>query len=196
MTDPIPPELAAKIDFRGPCWNWRRSLKDGYGQVWVEGKRWATHRLIWTLLVGEIPPGLVLDHLCRNTRCCNPDHLEPVTNLVNITRGTGLAGRARWRRCKQGHEFTPETTEVRDGRRRCRVCLNARQRARYVPHPRAYQPPPPREVCANGHPLTPETTRVRLRRGREYVVCMECERQAAARYQARRKALRESGENP
>jgi hypothetical protein len=51
------------------------------------------HRVVYRLLVGTIPEGLTLDHLCFVPCCCNPDHLEPVTRAEN-TRRQMAAGRA------------------------------------------------------------------------------------------------------
>ena len=48
------------------------------------------HRLVYTLIKGEIPEGLVLDHGCKNRRCCNTKHLEPVTQKVNVERGDAV----------------------------------------------------------------------------------------------------------
>jgi hypothetical protein len=77
------------VDPRAGCWVWQLSKNPkGYGSIWHEGKCWAAHRLSYTLLVGPIPEGLQLDHLCRNTSCVNPAHLEPVTNTENQRRGT------------------------------------------------------------------------------------------------------------
>lgn len=70
-------------------------------------------------MVGEIPPGLTLDHLCRNKVCVNPDHLDPVPGRVNTLRARALITH-----CKQGHEFTEENTYVwTNGWRKCRVCM-------------------------------------------------------------------------
>lgn len=72
----------------GDCWEWTGSLTQaGYGHMSVDGKLDYTHRIVWELLVGPIPEGLVIDHLCRNRACCNPDHLEPVEQAVNVRRG-------------------------------------------------------------------------------------------------------------
>ena len=82
--------LTDKIDARGDCWEWTAATGGkGYGYGWCSNdKRMkGAHRLIWELLVGPIPEGLTLDHLCRNKLCVNPDHLEPVTHQVNILRG-------------------------------------------------------------------------------------------------------------
>jgi hypothetical protein len=102
----------------------------GYGVINVARKQYRAHRLIYELMRGPVPDGLVLDHLCRVRCCVNPDHLEPVTQLVNVRRGAKLV-----KFCKSGHEFTPENTLVRtrgDGtqtlRRTCLACkrrLNA-----------------------------------------------------------------------
>jgi hypothetical protein len=68
------------------CWRWLgRFDANGYGR---QGRRWA-HRIVYELLVGPIPAGAVLDHLCRTKWCVNPDHLEPVTHAENCRRGAG-----------------------------------------------------------------------------------------------------------
>lgn len=73
------------------CWDWKlRPGSDGYGIVclWRNGKSTyvLAHRLSYTLLVGEIPSGYQIDHLCRNRLCVNPAHLEPVTQGDNLRR--------------------------------------------------------------------------------------------------------------
>jgi hypothetical protein len=87
---------------------------------------------VYELLVGPIPAGLVIDHLCRVPSCMNPAHLEPVTNAENIRRG--YAARGLLTHCSKGHELTPESTYARDrGYRRCKQCAAvtlARFRAR------------------------------------------------------------------
>ena len=101
------------------CWLWTRTTcRNGYGQLTVNWRYRSAHRVSYEVLVGAIPKGLQLDHLC-NTKCCvNPDHLEPVTNLENSKRWY-----ARVRHCKKGHEFTPENTGVsKRGWRFCRTC--------------------------------------------------------------------------
>jgi len=124
------------------CWEWTRHQDGkGYGVISVrsiDGK-WSTaktHRVAYELLVGPIPGGLQLDHLCRNRICCNPDHLEPVTNRENAIRGYGWSGiNARKTHCPQGHEFTPENTMTKTTAfgtigRECRLCSKLMQRKR------------------------------------------------------------------
>lgn len=73
------------------CWLWQGELnRNGYGRVWINGKRVMVHRAVWQVLRGPIADGLVLDHLCRNRGCCNPDHLEPVTARENTLRGNAV----------------------------------------------------------------------------------------------------------
>ena len=129
----------SKVDRSGgptACWPWLAACSGrGYGHVWVGGaKRQETaHRVAYELLVGPIPAGLTIDHLCRNRRCVNPAHLEPTTMRENTLRGVGATARhARQTHCKNGHEFTFENTYIWHGdgypRRDCRECTRNRQR--------------------------------------------------------------------
>lgn len=73
------------------CWEWQGELnRNGYGRVWIEGRRLMVHRVVWELLRGPIGEGLVLDHLCKVRCCCNPDHLDPVTQRENVHRGDAV----------------------------------------------------------------------------------------------------------
>jgi hypothetical protein len=92
------------------CLEWTGPVNNkGYGIGYDGLKREYTHRIMYKCRHGSIPSGLELDHLCRNTRCCNPDHLEPVTHKENVRRGdAGLhlpsvaRARARQRRSHSG----------------------------------------------------------------------------------------------
>lgn len=103
----------------------------GYGAMYIaKGKRVLAHRWSYEYYVGPIPDGLVLDHLCRNPKCVNPEHLEAVTQRVNTLRGKApTAINAAKTHCLLGHEYTPENTLIRNGKRSCRVCKNAANKA-------------------------------------------------------------------
>lgn len=109
------------------CWTFTGSLSDGYGSVRMSNRTHRVHRLVWRLLVGELRRHIMLDHLCRNRACCNPDHLEPVEQAVNDQRGK-LAKQTHCRR--GGHEYTPQNTLIINGRRACRACRSARRAPR------------------------------------------------------------------
>ena len=119
------------------CWSWTGTRdKYGYGIIatgYQPRKFHKAHRVAYELLVGIIPVGLELDHLCRNPGCVNPAHLEPVTHRENILRGDTVFGRkVRQTHCVHGHEFTHSNTAYREGRRQCRVCGRLSSTAKFA----------------------------------------------------------------
>lgn len=126
--------LWARVDRQDPqgCWLWTGYRSGGYGMMMRDGKQVGAHRVAYELLVGPIPVGLQVDHLCRVRHCVNPAHLEPVTREENIRRGILAERRGAHERakthCKQGHEFTPESIVNRSrGGRDCKVCHRLRE---------------------------------------------------------------------
>jgi hypothetical protein len=123
----------SKVDKTETCWLWTASIDgDGYGWFRLYGRLERSHRIAYELLIGPIPDGLQLDHLCRNRGCVNPDHLEPVPLIENVMRGEGpMAVNARKTHCIHGHEFTDANTDRSErGHRRCVTCRRERDRKR------------------------------------------------------------------
>lgn len=126
------------------CWLWTGSthhdldgVSTGYGYFWADKKRVFAHRWIYAQLVGPIPEGMQIDHLCHNTAsdcpggatclhrsCVNPAHLEPATPRTNTLRGKGAAAvNAAKTHCKRGHELSGDNLiGDKNGYRRCRAC--------------------------------------------------------------------------
>ncbi len=118
---PVADKWSAYVARTAGCWLWTgsRAGGSGYGHFTHDGVTLLAHRFAYEHLVGPIPDGLHLDHLCRVRHCVNPAHLEPVTPKENVFRALG--GRTH---CKYGHEFTPENTyrAPKTGRRSCVAC--------------------------------------------------------------------------
>lgn len=116
------------------CIIWEGPIIETHGNKYgrLPGKKLVlAHRIAYTNRYGEIPPDLVIDHLCRNGLCVNPEHLEAVTNVENILRGEGApAKNARKTHCKNGHELSAENCWNRKGRRACKICDMAYQKAK------------------------------------------------------------------
>ncbi len=113
-----------RTDASTGCWIWIAGIKsEGYGGFEKE----RAHVVAYKLFKGQIHPGLVIDHLCRNHSCVNPQHLEAVTQQVNVLRGEGIAAkRARQTHCVNGHEFSSDNLYIYRGYRFCRICRKAK----------------------------------------------------------------------
>ncbi len=113
------------VELPNGCWQWTAAKHDaGYGRFRFAGKMVYAHRWAYETLVGPIPEGLQIDHLCRNPPCVNPSHLEPVTNRENTMRG--LTPKTH---CPQGHPYSGDNLGITkdkyayQGKRRfCRQC--------------------------------------------------------------------------
>lgn len=118
-----------RVDATGDCWEWKLGKdKDGYGKYKRGNTTHRAHRFAWELMVGPIPDGFVIDHLCKNTSCVNLDHLEPVTWAENLYRGESIqAHHAKRVLCQRGHDAWIVKA---DGYRACRECSNERRRER------------------------------------------------------------------
>lgn len=119
--------LWRRVEKTDACWLWQGSTRHGYGQIQNGRGMSLTHRLAYEELVGPIPAGLQLDHLCRVRNCVNPAHMEPVTQRENILRGEGFAARnAVVTHCPKGHEYSGANLRVcgglAAGQRKCRQC--------------------------------------------------------------------------
>ena len=127
-----------KVDRRGPdeCWDWTAyRMKRGYGWFRMDGRMFLAHRVAYEMEIGPILKELELDHLCRNTSCVNPSHLEQVTHLENVRRGDAGKHRAMFElaktHCPYGHPYDEGNTYYRpQGSRECRKCMLNRNRKR------------------------------------------------------------------
>lgn len=85
-------ERLSRFISRGNCWEWIGAIStNGYGKTTISNRTVSAHRAVYVLLVGPIPEGMQLDHLCRVRHCVNPNHLEPVTAKENVRRARSAA---------------------------------------------------------------------------------------------------------
>lgn len=127
--DPIQ-RLTDSTEFTDTCWIWLGNLSaSGYSLIKVDGKQTKAHRYFYELFIDNIADGLTIDHLCRNKRCVNPEHLEPVSNRENIKRGID----ARYGKyCARGHKRDGNTVEYGSGGRTCLLCKSLLAKESYL----------------------------------------------------------------
>lgn len=188
------------------CWEWTSSLnQSGYAlySCKLDGKTyrpWTLHRLLYRHLVGPIPDGMQLDHVCHSValqrgecrqgicshrKCVNPAHLEVVTHAENSRRrkDTGT-------NCPQGHEYTADNSFYNSrGHRQCVACRKIQDReSRERGLGRALQVPHgDRTHCPQGHPYDLANTYLNPQGRRN---CRACTRAAGVAYRAKKKGAR------
>ncbi len=195
MNGSVLDRFLAKVDpgptYDSGCWVWtaaKASIKlgqKGYGRFWDGSKYVPAHCFAYTQFTGRtIPDGWEIDHLCRNTLCVNPAHLEAVTKEENLRRQHEVMRKSH---CPQGHEFTAENTLRTSDGRRCRQCGKDRSNAIYaartdVSHTGTGSVQRDKTHCPNGHPYNEENTytHVRVRRGKQVTErsCRACRRKS------------------
>lgn len=170
------PRVAGRVNAaEDGCWQWTGCICRGYGAVGHAGKQWRTHRLVFSVLVGPIPEGLVIDHLCKNKACCNPAHLEPVTQRENINRGPFPGGFTERppqpTTCKCGREIAGDNAGVHNSkgytRLRCKACVRAGIREWGARHEVLAVTPPKREreaAIIRAAALTPTASQIEITR--------------------------------
>lgn len=141
------------------CWLWLGTPdQNGYGAFHAHGEKWRAHRYSYTIMIGAIPDGLTIDHVCRTRLCVRPDHLEAVSPKTNSQRRSAVITH-----CPKGHEYTPENTGRSNGRRFCRICSRL---ASKLYERRKYAVPDDvvenkaKTHCPQGHEYSPENTYV------------------------------------
>lgn len=119
------------------CWIWTAYCDSkGYSRVRIGSHKnnsrimTSAHILMYELF-NLIPDNHELDHLCRNRKCINPNHLEPVSHRENVLRGEGLAALNKVKtRCKRNHSFNLENTRWYGNKRYCIACEKLRTLSR------------------------------------------------------------------
>lgn len=111
------------------CWEWTACVHpNGYGKFAIKREAFWAHRVSYTTLIGPIPDGRELDHMCRNRSCVNPDHLRAVTQQVNQACGySPITINKRKVLCSRGHD---DWIVVKDGTRVCTICRRENRRKR------------------------------------------------------------------
>ena len=110
------------------CWEWTgKDWVGPYAKIHHNNKRYYVHRFFYEYFTGTMLHNKEIDHLCKNTWCCNPEHLEAVDRETNINRSNGITViNANKVVCKRGHAFTRSV----NGKRICQTCKTDLQRAR------------------------------------------------------------------
>lgn len=164
----------------GPCWLWPDSSLDANGyanRTTVNGVKDSPHRLAYRALVGPIPDGLEIDHLCCVRSCVNPAHLEAVPHHLNMERAQGPLKTE----CKWGHPLSGDNLYIvpSTGDRRCRACNKQQQRDFHAGRRAIGALPPAEARCKYGHPYDVDS------KGRWF--CRECGRTRAREWKRRKR---------
>ena len=121
-------KLEAKTDKSNGCWTYMGQKSKRYAELKINGIRSGIHRWSFLFYKGEIPENHHVDHICKNTKCWNPDHLQTLPHTQNCRQNWVAEQNAKKTHCKNGHEFTEENVYWNEGHRRCKICRAAAKR--------------------------------------------------------------------
>lgn len=125
------PRFEKNIQKTDSCWNWTGYKVSGYGIFYVKRIPMRAHRISLVVFRDEVlKKNLIVDHICNNTQCVNPEHLRQISGRENVIRGKGpTAINAKRTHCKAGHPLSGENLIPRwRGERTCRTCYDAYQK--------------------------------------------------------------------
>lgn len=117
------------------CWEFKNIHKStGYGRFSVNNNPTLAHRFSYALFNGDLIKGMMIDHVCRNRKCVNPEHLRQVTPVQNVFENSEniVIANKNKTHCKKGHELKEGNIYYIDNgkERRCRICEIERVKAR------------------------------------------------------------------
>ena len=126
MTEAERQRFLAKVHKTDACWIWRGAISgSGYGAFYLRGKMYQAHRVSVRADGYSVPTWGVIDHLCRNRKCVNPEHLRTVLRGTNIFENSEALAciNSQKTHCPKGHPYSGENLVSRlSGRRGCRIC--------------------------------------------------------------------------
>jgi len=160
-------------DLATGCWVWQRAQVSGYGVVTEGSRLLRVHRVVYEWLVGPIPPGMVLHHLCGTKACARPNHLAPLSRAAHALADNPLILRnLSVNACPAGHPYDLfNTKQTRRGRRDCLECKRleyAHNRATYQAWDRARRARDPEAYRAYERARYAARAEIRREQARQY----------------------------
>lgn len=120
------------VNSKNGCWVWTGSLTKGYESfvfcINKKAKTFRAHRVSYSIFKSTDIHGLVIDHICRNRSCVNPDHLRAVSTRENVLENSeGVAAtNSKKTHCPKGHEYDQKNTVIYNGKRYCNSCRSSK----------------------------------------------------------------------
>ncbi len=202
--------LSHLVTVSSGCIEWNGIIKkdSGYGVFTLKKKQWRAHRLAYELFIGQIPKTIiedgiekeaVIDHICRNRKCVNTDHLRILSRGKNVS--IGEAGKYKRHKnglnfCVNGHEYTEDNTIYQNKELKkykiCKICRDQKNKERITKlteqrHLEGRIHSKFRTHCPKGHSYNDENTYINPKtRGR---TCRNCQKEYRASYKQKDKSI-------
>ena len=125
-------KLRRKTNYVNGCWIYLGQPSTRYADVKVNKKRIGIHRWAYEHFSKNIPEGFQIDHICKNTKCWNPEHLRAVTPKENQLNNWVIQKSIAKTHCDHGHLFSSENIYWYNGHRRCKTCRSLSSKTRWL----------------------------------------------------------------